>query len=58
MAAMSAIQCNPACKALYRRLLAHAKPPKLALTAVMRTMLTTLNAMLRHQQPRHAHLPA
>ena len=58
MAAMAAIQRNPACRALYRRLLAHAKPPKLALTAVMRTMLTTLNAMLRHNLPWHAHLPA
>lgn len=31
----------------YARLIARGKPPKLALTALMRTMLVTLNAMLK-----------
>ena len=34
-------------KARYARLLASGKPPKLALTALMRSMLVTLNAMLK-----------
>ena len=34
-------------KARYAQLVARGKPPKLALTALMRTMLVTLNAMLK-----------
>jgi transposase len=51
MAALSAKAYNPAMKAFYDRLLAAGKPPKVALTAVMRKLLTVLNAMVRTGQP-------
>jgi transposase len=38
-------------KTRYDRLIARGKPPKLALTALMRTMRVTLNAMLKTRQP-------
>lgn len=47
MAALSASTWNPVLKAFYERLLAAGKPKKLALTAVMRKLLTMLNAMMR-----------
>ena len=37
-------------KARYAQLIARGKPPKLALTALMRNMLVTLNAMLKARQ--------
>jgi transposase len=47
MAALVASRCNPQLKA-FREQLAHAgKPAKVALVAVMRKLLTMLNAMLR-----------
>jgi len=51
MAALTASRCNPALKAFYRRLVDQGKPPKLALTAVMRRLLTILNAIIRDQVP-------
>lgn len=57
MAALVATRWNPAAKATYARLLAAGKPKKVALTAVARKLLTTLNAMLRdrkHWQPQLA----
>ena len=42
---------NSVLKAVYERLLAKGKPKKLALTALMRKLLTTLNAMLAKQTP-------
>jgi transposase len=57
MAALSACRCNPAFKAVRNRLAAAGKRPKVILVAVMRKMLTTLNAMLRdgaHWQPKSA----
>ncbi len=53
MAALTAARCNPPLRAFYRRLIALGKPPKLALTAVMRKLLTILNAIIRDQQPWH-----
>ncbi len=47
MPAMSAKQHNPKLKALNERLIAKGKEKKLATTAVMRKMLTILNAMAR-----------
>jgi len=47
MAALVASQHNPVLKAFYQRLLSFGKPKKLALTAVMRKLLTILNAMVR-----------
>ena len=51
MAALVATKRNPVIRAFYRRLLAVGKPKKLALVACMRKLLTTLNAMVRTQQP-------
>ncbi len=47
MAAFVAARHNPAIKAFYARLIAAGKPPKLALVACMRKLLTILNAMVR-----------
>ncbi len=51
MGAMSASRCNPAIRAFYLHLLAQGKPKKVALTACMRKLLTTLNAMVRAETP-------
>jgi transposase len=47
MAAMSACNWNPAFKTFNARLKAAGKLPKVAIVAVMRKMITTLNAMVR-----------
>jgi transposase len=47
MAAVSAIRWNPVLKAFYQRLRQSGKAAKVALVAVMRKLLTTLNAMVR-----------
>ena len=48
MAAVASLKTDKSpLKARYARLIARGKPPKLALTALMRTMLVTLNAMLK-----------
>lgn len=51
MAALTASRRNPAIKTFYERLLAAGKLPKVALVACMRKLLTTLNAMVRTNQP-------
>jgi len=51
MAAMSAIRCNPVLRQFYQHLLARGKPRMVALIAVARKLLTTLNAMLRDKRP-------
>jgi transposase len=53
MAALVASRHNPLLKAFYRRLLAAGKPKMLALIAVARKLLTTLNAMLRDNKKWH-----
>jgi len=50
MSALTAKQCNPVLSAFYRRLIAAGKATKVALVAVMRKLLTILNAMVRHNQ--------
>jgi transposase len=47
MAAMSASNWNPVLKAFHDRLAATRKLPKVMIVAVMRKMITTLNAMVR-----------
>lgn len=47
MAALSACRFNPALKRFHQRLAAAGKKPKIAIVAVMRKMIATLNAMLR-----------
>ena len=51
MACLVAIQHNPSLKRFYRRLRDAGKPARLALVAVMRKLLTMLNAMLRDNRP-------
>ena len=51
MAARSGAQHNPVLKALYERLLKAGKPPMVAIVAVLRKMLVSLNAMVRDNQP-------
>ena len=55
MAALVASRSNPTLRAVYQRLRANAKPPKLALVVLMRKMLVTLNAMLRTITPYSPH---
>jgi transposase len=47
MAALSASRFNPVFKEFYEQLVGRGKPAKVALVAVMRKMLVTLNAMVR-----------
>lgn len=56
MAALVASRYNPVIKAFYQRLLAAAKPKKLAITACARKLLTILNAMARTRKPFNAAL--
>jgi len=51
MAALVASKCNPVIRAFYQRLRTVGKPPKVALVAAMRKLLTILNAMLAAQAP-------
>lgn len=51
MAALVASRYNPLLAQFYKRLLAAGKPKKLALTAVMRKLLTILNAIIRDRRP-------
>jgi transposase len=48
MAALSASNWNPELKAFHDRLEATGKKPKVVIVAVMRKMITMLNAMLRN----------
>jgi transposase len=48
MPALVAMRFNPDLKAKYEQLLAVAKPPKKAITAIMRKMILLANALLRH----------
>jgi transposase len=51
MATITAIRCNPQIKTFFTRLKAAGKPPKVAITACMRKMLTILNAIARSEKP-------
>lgn len=50
MPALVAARYNPDLKAKYQTLIAAGKPPKLALTALMRKLLVLANALLRHNR--------
>lgn len=50
MPALAAFRFNPALQVFHRRLVDAGKKPKVAIVAVMRKMLITLNAMLRDGQ--------
>lgn len=51
MAALAGARHNPALAAMRQRLAGNNKPPKLILVALMRKLITILNAVLRDQQP-------
>jgi transposase len=51
MAALNAVRRHGSFRTFYQRLRTAGKPAKLALIAVARKLLTTLNAMLRDQKP-------
>jgi transposase len=51
MAALTAARCDPTMHAFYDRLARHGKPPKVALVACMRKLLTIANAILRDGLP-------
>jgi hypothetical protein len=51
MPALVATRFNPDMRATYDRLRAAGKPPKLALTAVMRKLLVLANALLKANRP-------
>jgi len=50
MASLSAVRSNTILVTFYSRLIEAGKPPKVALTACMRKMLTILNAMLKNNE--------
>ena len=58
MAALVASRCHPACKALYDRLVAKGRKPKVALVAVMRKLVTLLDALLRGNRTWQPELPS
>jgi transposase len=51
MAALIACRCNPQLRAFHDRLAATGKRAKVVLVAVMRKIITVLNAMLRDNAP-------
>ncbi len=51
LAAMAACRYNPVLQAFRKRLLDASKPPKVAIIAMARKLLTILNAMIRENQP-------
>jgi transposase len=51
MAAVTAARWNPPLRDTYQRLRAAGKPPKLALIAILRRLLTILNAIVRDRTP-------
>jgi transposase len=51
MATLVATRWNPVIRQFYQRLRAAGKPPKVALVAAMRKLLTILNAMVHHGTP-------
>lgn len=51
MATLSSVRANSVLKLFYTRLCEGGKPPKVALTACMRKLLTILNAMIKNNTP-------
>ncbi|MFN7108852.1 MAG: IS110 family transposase, partial [Brevundimonas sp.] len=54
MSAVTAARSNTVFATFYSRLRAAGKPPKVALVAVARKLLVTLNAIARNQTPFNA----
>jgi transposase len=51
MATIVAIRCNPVIRPFYKRLREQGKPPKVAIVAAMRKLITTANSMLTYDRP-------
>ena len=51
MATIVAIRCNPAIRPFYKRLREQDKPPKVAIVAAMRKLITVANSMLTYDRP-------
>jgi transposase len=51
MATLASLRWNPVLRAHYQQLRERGRPPKVALVACMRRLLTILNAMLRERTP-------
>ncbi len=51
MATLSSVRANSVLKLFYNRLCGEGKPPKVALTACMRKLLTILNSMVKNNTP-------
>ncbi len=58
MATLAATRSNPVIRSFYHRLCEAGKPPKVALTACMRKLLTILNAIIKTQTPWRAQCAA
>ncbi|WP_298090331.1 IS110 family transposase [uncultured Sphingomonas sp.] len=54
MATVVAIRCNPVIRPFYKHLREQGKPPKVAIVAAMRKLITVANSMLAHDRPWHA----
>lgn len=50
MGAWSAVRCDPKMKALYQGLVQRGKKPKVAITAVMRKLLSLANTLIKNQE--------
>ena len=50
MPALVAARFNPAMKALYHRLTQAGKPPKVALTAIMRKLIILANTLIKNDR--------
>jgi transposase len=53
MATIVAIRWNPVIRPFYKHLREQGKPPKVAIVAAMRKLITTANSMLTHDRPWH-----
>lgn len=53
MATIVAIRCNPAIRSFYKHLRDQGKPPKVAIVAAMRKLITAANSMLTYDRPWH-----
>jgi transposase len=51
MPTLTAVQKNPWLRAHYQRLIARGKPPKLALVACMRKLLTAVYSVAKNRRP-------
>ena len=47
MASLSTVRCNPVLRSVYQHLRSKQKPPKVALTAVMRRLLIYMNLQIK-----------